>query len=97
MVLHVFDTTTAQSTTAALPDDNDVVTAVVRAVADAENASPLELAPLAKTLDPDALDALVASLDTEPTPSSVSFRYAGYFVTVDGNYDVSLSRAERAH
>lgn len=96
MVLFVFDTTTAQTPVAALPDDNDVVTAVVGAVADAEDASPLELDPLAKAIDPDALDALVTSLGAERTSVSVSFQYAGYLVTVDGGYDVTLSEDELA-
>lgn len=60
--------------------------AVVDAVAEAEGVSPLELRPLARAIDSDALDALVASMDGRPDGSAgVEFAYGGYLVTVTGD------------
>lgn len=96
LLLYVNHSTTGTTSTAALLDDNDAVSAVVQAVADAENTSPLELSPLANVIDPDALESLVDSLATSSGQSdaSVSFGYSGYLVTVDGHCDVALSEAE---
>ncbi|WP_436927963.1 HalOD1 output domain-containing protein [Halosimplex amylolyticum] len=62
---------------------------VVEAVAEAANVSPLDLDPLARTLDPDALDSFVARL-SKGSGGSVEFVYNGYDVTVssDGTVDV---------
>lgn len=71
---------------------------VVTAVAQAEGVSPLELTPpLARAIDPDALESIVASLPDRPgleTPR-VQFRYCGYTVTVTGDGEVSLSQPAR--
>ncbi|MFD1585410.1 HalOD1 output domain-containing protein [Halorientalis brevis] len=60
--------------------------AVVRLVATVDETDPLELPPLARVLDPDAVDAVF-----EPAPGragtasrTLTFSYAGYTVTVDG-------------
>ncbi|WP_459191595.1 HalOD1 output domain-containing protein [Halosimplex sp. J119] len=63
---------------------------VVTAVADATNTSPLELEPLARTLDPDALDKFVDRLSDGPE-ESVAFAYCGYDVTVSGDGSVDLA------
>lgn len=47
-------------------------------VAVIENCSPLDLTPLAKTIDTDALDALLAG---KSEGKQVSFEYCGYNVT----------------
>jgi hypothetical protein len=52
---------------------------VVWAVADQSTTDPLELPPLFETIDPDSLDNLVRMM----TDGQVSFRYAGYEITVD--------------
>jgi hypothetical protein len=70
------------------PRPETVSGAVVSAVADAEDVSPLELTPLASVLDPDALDALFAS--DSMAIEEVRFDYEGYTVVVDDNRDVTL-------
>lgn len=73
----------ARNTTASTVDfdgPDSVTEAVVCAVADAEDASPLELRPLAEVIDTDALDELVRG-DGEV---SVEFAYHGYRVSVSG-------------
>lgn len=60
---------------------------VLEAVAVTSGVDPLELPPLYDVVDPDKLDALVAST----TDGKVSFTYAGYEVTVDGGSGVEVS------
>lgn len=69
---------------------------VVEEVASAEGVNPDELPPLGGTLDADALDRFVASLDARKTATSeaVTFRYAGYRVAVSPDGDVSVSTLE---
>lgn len=66
---------------------------IVSAVANAKAVSPLDLPPLYSSIDPDALDAFVASLnDTRgERGGAVTFAYDSYEVTVTGNGDVSLA------
>jgi len=66
--------------------------AVVNAVAAAAGTSVLELPPLARTVDPDALEVLVESMSADPE-NSVSFAYAGYDVTVTSSGTVDVRAA----
>ncbi|SDQ51121.1 HalOD1 output domain-containing protein [Natronobacterium texcoconense] len=69
-------------------EDTPVYT-VVSAVADATGEDPCELPPLAREIDPDALNALFTSNSvTEET--TVQFQYSGYTVAVRGNGEVEL-------
>lgn len=70
---------------------------IVGAVANAKAVSPLDLPPLYSSIDPDALDAFVASLnDTRGEhEGAVTFTYDSYEVTVTGNGDVSLAESGR--
>lgn len=61
-------------------------TAVVRAVAVATDSAPTTLAPLAATLDPDALDTVFR----ETGGTTVRFRYGGFQVVVTGTGTVRL-------
>lgn len=62
-------------------------TAVVEAVANAEECDPADLkTPLYDHVDPDALDAFVAS----PADSCVRFEYHGYEVRIDGDGGVTI-------
>lgn len=62
-------------------------TTVVRSVAAAERVDPPNVPdPLYDSIDPDALDALVAS--TEDV--TIEFSYLGYAVTVDGDGTVTV-------
>jgi len=82
------------ATQASLPSpDQDVVEAVVEAVADAESTSPLELEPLATAIDPEALATAVESMDAwhDDESGTVTFAYSGYRVAVTGECDVSLT------
>ncbi|WP_226023079.1 HalOD1 output domain-containing protein [Halomicrobium salinisoli] len=69
-------------------DQTDVVAAVVDAVADANDASPLEMDPLAAVVDPDALGALFRD---GAEGGSIRFRYAGQRVRVDSDGGVAVS------
>lgn len=65
-------------TTHDLGDDEVPSSGVYAAVAAADGRSPLDLPPLARTIDPDALDAL---LTPQAGAHEVTFEYAGYLVT----------------
>jgi len=60
---------------------NPVSRRVIDSVAALSDTDPLELPPLCDEVDPDALDALCRQM----SEGQVSFRYAGYSVTVDGD------------
>lgn len=65
-------------------DDTTAAEASVRVVSEvaaAADADPLTMAPLYETVDPDALDKLVAS----DVQGHVQFTYAGHEVTVHGD------------
>jgi hypothetical protein len=62
--------------------------AIVESVARAEGWEPAEVpASLYECIDPDALEAFVATMDD----GQVTFPYLGYEVTVDADGSVSLS------
>ncbi|WP_336345303.1 HalOD1 output domain-containing protein [Halalkalicoccus ordinarius] len=70
---------------------------IVSAVANAKAVSPLDLPPLYPSIDPDALDAFVASLNDsrDEREGAITFAYDSYEVTVTGNGDVSLAESGR--
>lgn len=63
------------------PDEN-VSTAVVEAVAAVTDTSPMELEPLAESIDPDALDRLFGDSGRRLT---VEFAYAGCAIVATGS------------
>lgn len=65
---------------------------VVRSVSIHADTDPLELPPLSHTVDPDALDVIVSSLEY----GTVEFRYAGYPVTIDSDGTVSVTEASES-
>lgn len=65
--------------------------AVVLAVAERADASPTELPPLYEFLDPDALERLVGG----HASCRVTFRYAGYELTVTGPEQVTVREPDR--
>lgn len=74
-------------------DEIDVSEAVVTAVAEAKDISPLEVEPpLATVVDPDSLNALVERMSGAVTAPRclVEFTYSGHQVTVTGDGNVSL-------
>ncbi|PSP86151.1 hypothetical protein BRC83_01855 [Halobacteriales archaeon QS_1_68_17] len=67
------------------------VGAVVNAVSRASGTDPMALPPLYRAVDPDALDGLVAADDRSADHDlRVTFRFAGYAVTVTGTGVVEL-------
>lgn len=75
----------------------DAVTTVVMAVADEKGVSPLELEPLAESLDPELLERLV---DSDDGPSAgrapeLEFHYADCHVTVTGDGHVTVQEPFR--
>ena len=64
------------------PLDGTPTEAVVTAVAESTGRSPLEIDPLARTIDPDALDDLIHSADRTGSSVTVSFEYCDRRVTV---------------
>jgi len=65
---------------------------IIEAVAETAGVDPLELPPLYETIDPEAIDALIADSETghSTSPSLIKFAYAGYTVTVDSNQTVEV-------
>lgn len=66
------------------------VYAVVSAVADVTGDDPCDLPPLARVIDPDALNAILAS-DSASEDTVVRFQYAGHTVVVTGEGNVEVS------
>ena len=62
--------------------DETPVEAVVTAVAEVTDRSPLEMDPLGEVVDNDALNAFVDGHDDRPAPAAVTFDYCGQCVTV---------------
>lgn len=85
-------TTVDADSTYAMTDTKQPSERVVEAVADAEDADPLDLPPLFGAIDPDALDSLFSSrLGSGASPiGEVSFSYGGYEVTVSADGRVTL-------
>lgn len=65
---------------------------VVRSVSIHADTDPLELPPLSHTVDPDALDVIIDSLEY----GTVEFQYAGYPVTIDSDGTVSVTEASES-
>ena len=78
--------------------DQQVSTAIVTAVAEAEGLAPTELTPpLHDAVDPEALDRLFGSDRVESERGTrVSFTYYGYDVRVGGPDDVVVRPADES-
>lgn len=63
--------------------DETISETVISAVADATGQSPLELTPLARTIDPDALNALFQTANGSESGIAVTFEYSDCYVTID--------------
>ncbi|WP_321112971.1 HalOD1 output domain-containing protein [Halorussus salinisoli] len=71
--------------------------AVVTAVADAKGVSPVAVTPpLYDVIDPEALEAVVASMTSRPDEPAghVEFPYNGFRITVTGDGRVSVTPNE---
>lgn len=71
-------------------------TAVIRTVAIASDREPTSLEPLYKTINPDALDALLSSSDIHSTDENitVSFVFAGHDVIAENDGTVVVGPVE---
>lgn len=69
-----------------MEDRPPITQRVVREVASKTETDPLELPPLGRSVDVDALD----KLDEIPADTTVQFDYAGHTITVHGNESVDL-------
>lgn len=67
---------------------DDLVVDIAEEIAAREGVEPTDLPPLARTVDPEALCALVASQSAESI--TVEFTYQGYHVTVTGGGGVEV-------
>lgn len=86
--------TTGVQTDRPTDSDDEAASATVRvieAVAEAADADPLAMEPLAAVVDPDALDGLLSG----PFDGHVSFAYAGHEVSVHGDGAVVVDREGR--
>lgn len=80
--------TVDSSSTSAAEGEKSVSLAVVEAVSAAVETPPLELPPLGRAIDPDALNLLFTN---SRQGSQVEFRYAGCVVTVRADRMVTVS------
>jgi len=71
------------------PDD-PVSMQIVQRIATATGKEVTRLPPLYQRIDPDALDAVVNSVDAGPSPLSIRFTYAGHQITITGSGSVSI-------
>ena len=69
-----------------LDDDTvrSVSCTVVERIADLTDRDPTDLRPLWDSVDPEALDALVAHASDSSTPCRIAFEYEGYEVEIIG-------------
>lgn len=64
---------------------------IITAVADAAGVAPEELSPpLYEVVAPDAIEALFTNRDGRQTPTSISFEYDEYAVTVVGEGEETI-------
>jgi len=66
--------------------DCNYVFSVLQKIASERGTDPMELPPLTRVVDPEALDRLLHSSET----AAITFNYCGYDVTVTSDGDVSL-------
>ncbi|WP_410767665.1 HalOD1 output domain-containing protein [Haloferax sp. DFSO60] len=66
--------------------DEPLGTSLVLCIASIKNTLPTQLPPLARTIDPDALDAIFADAQN----ARLSFSYAGFDITIDSNDSIEL-------
>jgi len=66
---------------------------IVEAVAETAGVDPLELPPLYETIDPEAIDALIADLEAGQSTSAdiIKFAYADHMVTVHSDQTVEVT------
>lgn len=78
--------------------ERTLAVAIVEATAELKGADPTELEPLSDRIDPESIDRLVRSTGAGDgaSPFRLSFRYAGYDVTVRNPATVEIRDADGA-
>lgn len=76
------DADTDRHTVYAVDPDETPSMAVINAVAEAADRPLTEIEPLAETIDPDGLNAVLSPDGATDTPVTISFEYCGYHVSV---------------
>lgn len=71
-------------------DHDDVIEEIVTQLADANDVPPLDLEPLGRSIDGDALERL---LDGDAV-TRIAFEHAGCSVSVDGTGEVYVTRRD---
>jgi len=66
--------------------DSDYVFSVLQRIATERGSDPVELPPIGRVIDPDAMERLLRSSEA----TSITFGYCGYDVTVTSDGRVSL-------
>lgn len=74
--------------------ETSLSTSVVLAVADSKGVDAIDLPPLADTLDPDALDALLKNGANQGSDIEVQFTYAGHDIHVRGDEELTVEPLE---
>lgn len=75
-------------------EEKRVTTAVVDAVARDKGVEPTDLPPLHRSIDPDALEAIVRTGTSDGRLFFVEFEFADRLITIDGT-DVAVRRRDR--
>jgi len=75
--------------------DQPIIIQIIETVGEAAGVDPLELPPLYKTIDPEAIDALIAGSESSQStsPDIIKFAYADYLVTVYSDQTVEVADA----
>ena len=81
-----------EHTTYNLGRDVELSTEIAMTVADAAGVDPLDLDPLYDVVDPEMLETLIETPSVAPE-SSITFTYAGFEVTVEGEGDIFVEES----
>lgn len=86
----------AQTYVTEIDPDERPTEAVVAAVAEFAGSAPERLDPLYDAVEPDALDAFFDHAGRTDVPQRLTFAYAGFEVTVEGDGTLLVSREPTA-
>jgi hypothetical protein len=74
--------------------DDSITTTVIQSVADVSGVSQTDLDPIFETVDPDALDQVLASLQWNAM-AEVRFDYSGHRVVIRGDGRITVKPLEQ--
>jgi len=67
---------------------------IVQRIAEATDREVTQLPPLYDTVDPDALDDLLSSIDNDNSSFSIKFSYAGQQVSIEAGGSVNCEQTQ---